>query len=82
MKIVLHKLYPLITFLFGIMEIFANNDKNNGNAPPTPSLTGKKPIPPPPGLPIDDHIIWLIILAILLGIYVIYQYNQKIKPMA
>ncbi|WP_366185363.1 hypothetical protein [Flavobacterium ovatum] len=79
MKIVLNKLFLLITFLFGIMEIFAKNDKNKGNAPPTPSLTGKPPSPP--GLPIDDHIFWLIIISIILGFYVIYKYNQNTKPM-
>ena len=43
--------------------------------PPTPSKY-KKP-PPPPGLPIDENIYMLLIVALFLGIYIIY--NNKLK---
>ena len=79
MKIVWNKFYLLITFLFGIMEIFAKNDKDKGNGPPTPSPTGKPPSPP--GLPIDDNIYCLLIAAVLLGIYIVYKYEIKRKSL-
>ena len=33
--------------------------------------------PPPPGLPIDENIYMLLIVALFLGIYIIY--NNKLK---
>ena len=47
-----------------------------GSGPPSP--TGKKP-PPPPGLPIDDNIIGLVVVALLFGFYVIYIHSLKTK---
>jgi hypothetical protein len=54
-------------YLFGIFNTFA--------APHPPPPNGKKP-PPPPGLPIDDNLFILLLVAILLGIYIIYKYHK------
>ncbi|GIZ07916.1 hypothetical protein FUMI01_06430 [Flavobacterium sp. UMI-01] len=62
------------------MEMLAKNDKDKSKNPPEPSPTGRPPSPP--GLPIDEHILWLILLAVLLGFYVIYKYKQNEKPIA
>ena len=72
MTIKLNKLYFILIFLFGIVDLFAGP---GGSGPPAP--TAKKP-PPPPGLTIDDNGS-LLILAMLLGIYFIYRYKQKTK---
>jgi len=72
MTIKLNKLYFIFIFLFGIVDLFAGP---GGSGPPAP--TAKKP-PPPPGLTIDDNGS-LLILAMLLGIYFIYRYQQKTK---
>ena len=74
MKIRCYKLYFSSIFLMGIMDVVAGNGAGSG--PPTP--TGKKP-PPPPGLPIDDHIIFLLVGALMFGFYVIYVHSLKTK---
>jgi hypothetical protein len=56
--------------LIGISNAFA------GPHPPPPN--GKKP-PPPPGLPIDENLFIVLILAVLFGIYIIYKYQLKTK---
>ncbi|NDP28452.1 MAG: hypothetical protein GZ087_13665 [Flavobacterium sp.] len=57
-------------YLFGIFSTFA--------VPHPPAPTGKKP-PPPPGLPIDDNLFILSIIAVLFGVYIIYKYQLKTK---
>jgi len=48
-------------------------------APPAPNPFGRKKPPPPPGLPIDENIFILIIIALLFGIYIIYSHRLKTK---
>lgn len=60
------------------MDLTAGN--GSGLGPPSP--TGKKKPPPPPGLPIDDSIIVLFILALIFGIYIIYTNKIKAKTSA
>jgi hypothetical protein len=72
MKIESNKFYFLIIFLFGIMSAFAQT-------PPVPSPTGRRRPPPPPGLPIDENVFILIIIAVLFGIYIIYDFKLKTK---
>jgi len=70
MKIIINKLFIIMVYLLGISNAFS--------APHPPPPNGKKP-PPPPGLPIDDNLFILLILAALFGIYIIYKYQQKAK---
>lgn len=70
MKTIVYRFFVLIIALFGVMEAFA--------APSPPAPGAKKP-PPPPGLPIDDNIVFLLIMAILFGIYIIRKYQLKTK---
>ena len=72
MAIKLNKLYFMLIFLLGIVDLFAGP---GGSGPPAP--TARKP-PPPPGLTIDDNFL-VLILAIFFGIYFIYRYQQKTK---
>ena len=72
MAIKLNKLYFILIFLLGIVDLFAGP---GGSGPPAP--TSRKPSPPP-GLTIDDNIL-VLILAIFFGIYFIYRYQQKTK---
>jgi len=74
MKAVSSKYFFLLVFLLGTFYAIAGNPAG----PPVPSPTGKKP-PPPPGLPIDENIIILIIIALLFGIYIIYDNRLKAK---
>ncbi|TDE54956.1 hypothetical protein [Flavobacterium sp. GT3P67] len=71
MKIFKNIFFIIIIFLFGIMDVFA------GPTPPNPF--GKKKPPPPPGLPIDENICILMIIALLFGIYIIYNNMLKTK---
>ena len=59
-------------FVIGISNAFAANQA-------TPSPVGRRRPPPPPGLPIDENILILMLIASLLGIYVIYSFNLKQK---
>ena len=52
----------------------------NAGGPPAPSPTGKKP-PPPPGLPIDENIMILVVIALLFGMYIIYKHSVKRKDL-
>ena len=70
MKIIANKFFFVVLCLFGITLAFA------GPKPPSPAY--KKP-PSPPGLPIDENISILIIMAILFGIYIIYKFQLKTK---
>lgn len=70
MKTIANRFLNIIVTLFGVMYAFA--------APHPPSPGAKKP-PPPPGLPIDENIFFLLIMAILLGIYIIFRYQLKTK---
>ncbi|MDG2432971.1 hypothetical protein [Flavobacterium sp.] len=74
MKIFRNKNYCLLIFLLGVMNAFAGTAPSSG--PPSP--TGKPPIPP--GLPIDDYIVLLVIIAVLFGYYVTESRRIKTKP--
>ena len=70
MKIIGNNIFFVIIYLLGVTNAFA------GPKPPAPNY--KKP-PSPPGLPIDENISVLIILAIFLGIYIIFRHQLKTK---
>ena len=70
MKIIANKFFILTIYLLGVSDAFA--------APHPPPPTGKKP-PPPPGLPLDENIIILLMIALLFGIYIIYNHSIKTK---
>lgn len=70
MKTIANNIFFVTIYLLGVTNAFA--------APHPPSPGGKKP-PPPPGLPIDENITFLLIMAILFGIYMIYRYQLKTK---
>ena len=76
MKTIVNKFFIVITFLFGV---FLSLAKNN---PPPPNPNGRNNgtpsgIPPPPGLTIDENLPVLLIIALLFGIYIVY--NQSLK---
>ena len=70
MKIIANKLFITVMYFISILNAFA--------VPHPPPPTGKRP-PPPPGLPIDENILILVMMAVLFGIYIIYNYNAKAK---
>ena len=74
MKIVPNKFYFFIAFLFGKFYSIAGN-----GGPPVPNIAGRKKPPPPPGLPINENIFILIIIALIFGIYIIYDHRLKTK---
>ena len=69
MKTTIDKLIFVTVCLLGVAIAFAEPK------PPPPNYKG----PSPPGLPIDENISVLIIMAILLGIYIIYRHQLKTK---
>ena len=67
----------IIVFIFGVAKVFAE-------VPPSPPPNGRgaataNAVPSPPGTPIDGNIYLLIIIATLLGLYIIYNHTLKIK---
>ena len=73
MKIVSNKICVLIAFLLGVVFDMAAAPKG----PPSPTAKTNGPIPP--GYSIDENIFFLLIVALLLGIYVIYKNKLKTK---
>jgi hypothetical protein len=70
MKTMSSKFFIVIIYLMGITIAFA------GPHPPSPGF--KKP-PPPPGLPIDEHIFIVLIFALLYGLYIILRHKLTTK---
>ena len=68
MRIYKKYFFTVLTFLFGVFDAIAIG-------PPSPM---KKP-PKPPKMPIDENIYILILIAILFGIYIIYNHRLKTK---
>lgn len=74
MKIGQNKFYLLIAFLSGVFVSWAKFSSRTPPAPASPMST-----PPPDGLPIDENILILVIVASLFGIYTIYKHRLKVK---
>jgi hypothetical protein len=70
MKTIVDRFFILIVTLLGVMNAFAA---------PSPPMPGAKRPPPPPGLPIDENILFLLIIAIVFGIYIICKHQLKTK---
>lgn len=70
MKINANKFFVTTLFLLGSFALFA------GPTPPAPNF--KKP-PPPPGLPIGENVLILVIIAVFFGIYIIYNHKINTK---
>jgi hypothetical protein len=78
MKVSLKIFFYLIVFLFSIVDVIAKA------TPPQPPPTGRMAAtndlpPPPPGLSIDRGLVFLLLIALLYGIYVIYSFRKKLK---
>jgi hypothetical protein len=70
MKTIVNKFIFVTVYLLGVTIAFA--------APNPPPPNYRRP-PPPPGLPIDENISVLVIMAILIGINIIYKHQLKTK---
>ena len=68
MKTIVNKFFVLVIYMLGLVNDYA--------APHPPMPNGKAPTPPP-GLSIDENLPVLLIIAVLFGIYIIY--NQFLK---
>lgn len=68
MKVTVKLFFNAIIYLLGIVTAFA------GPNPPSPGF--KKP-PPPPGLPINEDILILLIIAVLYALIIIVRYKTK-----
>ncbi len=70
MKAIIKQFIVFSFFLFGIL---------NGMAKATPPVpNGKTNAPPPVGLPINEDLFYLLILAVIFGIYIVY--SRKLNP--
>ena len=77
MKIVSNKIGVLIAFLLGVVF-----DMAAAPPPPKPTAMSDSSLAGPagpPGWPIDENIFFLLIVALLLGIYVVYKNTLKTK---
>jgi hypothetical protein len=70
MKNISKKFFNLIISLLCVLNTYAI---------PKPPMPGGKRPPPPPGLPIDDGLYLVFIIALLYGIYIIYNHLLKTK---
>jgi hypothetical protein len=71
MKTFRNRFLLTLAFALSCIGVFAQ-----GPPEPPPEPTS---VPPPVGLPIDSNIIFLLIIALLFGIYVIYKDRLKTK---
>lgn len=76
------RFFLFLAFLLGALYSIAAKE----GEPPQPNPAGKNnsdmtafSVPPPVGLPIDENIIILVIIALLFGIYIIYNHRLKTK---
>ncbi|MBG6060905.1 hypothetical protein IWX83_000679 [Flavobacterium sp. CG_9.1] len=72
MKFLKSVFFILMILVLGIFNAFA------GSANP-PSPVGRRRPPPPPGLAIDENIFILVLIALFMGIYIIYSFELKQK---
>jgi hypothetical protein len=64
--------------MLGMVCAFAGN--GGGSGPPSPTAkTNDFPVDPPDGLPIDENVIILAVIALCFGIYIIYKHSIKTK---
>lgn len=70
MKIVPNKINLLLLALLSTFNIYAA-PPGGGPPPPTP--------PPPPGVPIDNGILILLLVALLYGFYTVRKFSLQSK---
>ena len=74
MKTSLNAFFIVIAFLLGIVDTVAKNN------PPVPNPNGRtNGFVGQPGLPIDEHLFYLLIIAVFFGIYIIYTCKLNTK---
>lgn len=74
MKNIINKFFILISYLLSTAgSLSAPN-------PPPPNGRNQGPPPPPPGLPIDEYNIYILFLALFLGLFIIrkHKINKRI----
>ena len=78
MKTSLNAFFIVIAFLLGIVDTVAKNN------PPVPNPNGRTNdgVPVGLGLPIDENLPVLFIIALLLGIYIVYNHKFKTQNQA
>jgi hypothetical protein len=71
MKTSVNTFFIVIAFLLGTVDTVAKNN------PPVPNPNGKTADTAPPGFPIDEDLLFLLIFAVFFGMYIIY--NSKLR---
>ena len=74
MKTIVNAFFIVIAFLLVIVDAVAKNN------PPVPNPNGRTNVGQPlPGLPINEHLSFLLIVAVVYGIYIIHNQSFKTK---
>lgn len=75
MKIISRRFLIVVIALLGVINVFS------APTPPAPQKVGP-PVPPEDPVPIDENLVFLIMIAFLFGMYTIYRYKLKQKTPA
>lgn len=80
LKLGLKKTYKIPTFFLTLLLVLGNGGVFFGQPASVPTPSGGGLPPPPPSLPIDDCIVFMLVLSLFYGLYAIHDRFKTKTP--